>query len=104
MRGQRFVLQCPQANELLSGPPLGPESSTENHVLKTIEKHTGILDIPGTDEWALLGGCLFVVMQCQNTLPVQAWQFCSLQHSLCCPQNPTPSRQAVAGAQGQHQD
>ena len=52
----------------------------------------------------LLGGCLFVVTQCQNTLPIQACHFCCLQQSLCCPQNPTPFKQAVAGAQGQHQD
>ena len=104
MSGQHSVLQCPQANELLSGPPSGPESSTENHAPKTIEKLAGTVDIPGTDEWTLLGGCQFVIMQCQSTLLVQAWQFCCLQQSLCCPQNPTPSRQAVAGAQGQHQD
>ena len=90
--------------ELLSGPSLGPESSTENHALETIEKVTGTLGILDTDEWTLLGGCLFVVAQCQNTLPIQAWNFCCLQQSLCCPQNPTPFKQAVAGAQGQHQD
>ena len=45
-----------------------------------------------------VGGCLFVVTQCQSTLPVQASQFSSLPQSLNCPQNPTPSRQTVAGA------
>ena len=79
MSGQRFLLQCPEANELLSRPPLAPESSTENHAPKTIEKLTGTLGIPGTNEWTLLGGCLFVVEQCQNTLPIQAGHFGCIQ-------------------------